>query len=64
VKRAWIVRPEAETDLARAGRWYQQQAPDLGRRFLAEVGAAFSSEFDRFRNRQCPASREILAEVC
>ena len=42
MKRAWIVRPEAETDLARAGRWYQQQAPDLGRRFLAEVDAALA----------------------
>lgn len=37
------LRPEAERDLSEAARWYEDQRLDLGRQFLDEVRAAFSS---------------------
>lgn len=38
-----IIRPRAEADLAEAMRWYDQQLPGLGDRFLAAVGQAVST---------------------
>lgn len=40
MSRELIVRPEAESDLAEARRWYERQLPGLGREFLDEVGAS------------------------
>lgn len=36
------IRPEAESDLAEACRWYSQQAQGLAEQFLEEVGIALS----------------------
>lgn len=37
-----IVLPEAELDLAEAFAWYEEQRPDLGRKFLDEADAVFA----------------------
>ena len=39
---AVIVLPEAESDLAEAFAWCEEQRPDLGRKFLDEVDAVFA----------------------
>lgn len=36
-----IIDPEAESDLARARDWYDDQDPGVGRRFAQAVDAAF-----------------------
>lgn len=38
-----IVRPLARQDIARATRWYEQQAAGLGSRFVAAVDAALAA---------------------
>lgn len=38
-----IVRPEAETELADAFNWYEQQIAGLGNRFLLSIDAAINS---------------------
>ena len=41
-----IIRPEAEAELTEASRWYEEQAPGLGERFLDSVGACLASSQD------------------
>jgi len=43
MKSPLIIRPEAESDLAEAYRWYEAQVPGLGSDFLLSVDAALSS---------------------
>ena len=38
-----IVRPNAESDLSEAARWYESQRQHLGGQFLDEMGHAISS---------------------
>lgn len=38
---ALIVSPEAQDDVNQAFRWYEEQLPGLGRRFLHYVDEAF-----------------------
>ena len=38
-----IVRPEAEADTLEAIRWYDEQLPNLGKEFLAEIDRAIAS---------------------
>ena len=40
MKRRTFVRPEAQTDIREAARWYEDREPGLGRRFLREVRAS------------------------
>lgn len=35
-----VLRPDAETDLAEATRWYERQQSGLGERFVGQVSAA------------------------
>jgi len=42
LSRPFIVRPEAEQDLADAFAWYEGQAAGLGDEFLRSVDAAFA----------------------
>ena len=37
MKRRTFVRPEAQTDIREAARWYEEREPGLGLRFLSEV---------------------------
>lgn len=39
--RQWIVRPLAESDLDHAARWYNDQRPGLGLRFLDSMNQVF-----------------------
>ena len=48
----FVVRPEAEGDILRAFRWYEDRETGLGRQFLEEVEA----EFERIRERPLEAS--------
>lgn len=41
MSRAFIIRPEAEEDLAEARRWYEGRREGLGDEFLEQVDAAF-----------------------
>lgn len=41
MSRAFIVRPEAEEDLAEARQWYEERREGLGDEFLDQVDAAF-----------------------
>jgi len=43
MKRALIIRPEAEFDLAEAYKWYEARVPGLGSDFLLNTDAALSS---------------------
>lgn len=43
MKKALIIRPEAETDLAEAFVWYEERVPGLGSDFLLSVDAALAS---------------------
>ena len=43
VSRRLIVRPEAETELAEAFRWYEERVPGLGAEFLLCVDAAMQA---------------------
>lgn len=43
MKRAIIIRPEAERDIAEAHGWYESKAPGLGADFLLSVDTALSS---------------------
>lgn len=43
MKKALIIRPEAESDLAEAYAWYEERVPGLGSDFLLRVDAALSS---------------------
>jgi plasmid stabilization system protein ParE len=43
MKKALIIRPEAETDLAEAFAWYEERVPGLGSDFLLSVDAALAS---------------------
>ena len=45
MSRRWIVRPLAESDIAQAATWYENQRTDLGLRFLD----ATDQLFDRLR---------------
>ena len=45
MSRRWIVRPLAESDIAQAATWYENQHRDLGLRFLD----ATDQLFDRLR---------------
>jgi plasmid stabilization system protein ParE len=45
MSRRWIVRPLAESDIAQAATWYENQRTDLGFRFLD----ATDQLFDRLR---------------
>lgn len=37
MKRRTFVRPEAQTDIREAARWYEDREPGLGLRFLREI---------------------------
>ena len=37
MKRRTFVRPEAQTDIREAARWYEDREPGLGVRFLSEI---------------------------
>ena len=37
MKRRTFVRPEAQTDIREAARWYEDREPSLGLRFLREI---------------------------
>ncbi len=37
-----LVRREAELDLRRAARWYEEQSPGLGRELIAQVDTALN----------------------
>lgn len=43
MKRALIIRPEAERDLAEAYGWYESQVPGLGSDFFLRIDASLSS---------------------
>jgi toxin ParE1/3/4 len=43
MKKALIIRPDAECDLAEAYGWYEAQVPGLGSDFLLSIDAALSS---------------------
>jgi len=43
VTREFIIRPEAEVELAEAFDWYEQQVPGLGSEFLLSVDASFNA---------------------
>jgi toxin ParE1/3/4 len=43
MKKALIIRPDAERDLAEAYSWYEAQVPGLGSDFLLSIDAALSS---------------------
>ena len=43
MKKALIIRPVAERDLAEAYGWYEAQVPGLGSDFLLSIDAALSS---------------------
>ena len=43
MKRALIIRPEAERDLAEAYQWYESQLSGLGSDFLLRLDATLSS---------------------
>jgi len=43
MKRALIIRPEAERDLAEAYQWYESQLAGLGSDFLLRLDATLSS---------------------
>lgn len=42
MRRALLIRPEAEADLQQAYQWYEQQRAGLGDDFLARVDAALT----------------------
>jgi len=42
VKRLVFIRPDAESDLLEAKRWYEDQRPGLGGEFLKRFGHAIS----------------------
>ena len=42
----FVVRPEAEADVAEGYRWYEGESPGLGDRFLAAVDAAMDGVRD------------------
>ena len=43
MKKALIIRPDAERDLAEAYGWYEARVPGLGSDFLMSIDAALSS---------------------
>ena len=43
MKKALIIRPDAERDLAEAYGWYEARVPGLGSDFLLSIDAALSS---------------------
>ncbi len=43
MKKALIIRPEAEADVAEAYAWYEERVPGLGPNFLLRLDAALSS---------------------
>jgi plasmid stabilization system protein ParE len=58
-----IIRPEAESDLAQAFAWYQQQQPSLGYEFMEEASRCLQSIEERplsFAKVKEPARRAIL----
>ena len=43
MKRALLIRPEAERDLAEGLAWYEEQRPALGREFIVEIEAVLET---------------------
>jgi plasmid stabilization system protein ParE len=41
MKRRTFVRPEAQTDIRKAARWYEDRESGLGLRFLREIRTSF-----------------------
>jgi toxin ParE1/3/4 len=61
-----IVRLEAEVDITDAAVWYEQQQPDLGHSFLAEIESAVAAAAENpFRYpclRRRPEVRRVLTK--
>jgi len=52
------IRPEAQSDLAEAYRWYSEQAADLGDELLAEVGNVLE-RIEKFPESYAKVHRDI-----
>jgi hypothetical protein len=57
MKKALVIRPDAERDLAEAYGWYEERVPGLGSDFLLSIDAALSSiqrTPKMYRIQKCP----------
>ena len=60
MKRRTFVRPEAQTDIREAARWYEDREAGLGLRFIREIRTSLeliSQSPLRIRSRQYPGRR-------